>query len=148
MVPGQPASRQLPPGDSVARHCRPRALLPDGRPARVAFMLRPGEEYISANWLEYFHQSDRDVQIDRVRRALAGKGFQLRRGARFAVLNAGIAAAAGRDTLGITLRFVALGETADPSHCGIYGATPQNNAAVAALLAALVPAGQMYPARL
>ena len=120
----------------------------DGQVIETAFTLRPGEEYISANWLEYFHQSDRYVQIDGVRRALAGKGFQLRRNARFAVLNAGIAAAAGRDTLGITLRLVALGETADPSHCGIYGATPQNNAAVAALLAALVPAGQMYPARL
>ena len=147
MVPGQPESRQLPPGDSVARHCRPRVVLPDGRPARAAFMLRPGEEYLSANWLEYFHQSDRAVQIDGVRRALAGKGFQLRRNARLAVLNADAAVAAGHSALGITLGFVALDETTDPSHCGIYGVTPQNNAAVAALLASLVAPGQMYPAR-
>ena len=120
----------------------------DGQVIETAFRLRPGEEYISANWLEYFHPSDRDVQIEGVRRALADKGFQLRRNARLAVLNAGAVADAGRDTLGITLRFVALGEAVDPSHCGIYGATPQNNAAVAALLAALVPSGQMYPARL
>ena len=116
MVPGLPASRQIPPGDSVARHSRPRALLSDGSPARAAFMLRPGEEYLSANWLEYFHQSDRTVQIAGVRRALVGKGFQLRRNARLAVLNAGTAAAAGHSALGITLRFVALDETTDPSH--------------------------------
>ena len=119
----------------------------DGEVIETAFMLRPGEEYLSANWLEYFHQSDRTVQIAGVRRALVGKGFQLRRNARLAILNTGVAVAAGHSGLGITLRFVALGETTDPSHCGIYGVTPQNNAAVAALLAALIPPGQMYPAR-
>ena len=149
MVSGQPQNRALPPGDSVARYCRPRALLPDGRPARAAFMLRPGEEYLSANWLEYFHDSDRAVQIAGVRQALAGKGFQLRRNARLAVLNTGDAIAASRNSLGIPLQFVALAEATDPSHTAIYyGDDPQNHsAAVAALLAVLVPPSRMYPAQ-
>ena len=59
MVPSQSGYGELPDSDSVARYCRPRTILSNGRPARAAFMLRPNEEYLSANWLEYFHAADR-----------------------------------------------------------------------------------------
>ena len=147
MVPAQPESRELPPGDSIARHCRPRTILPNGRPARAAFMLRPGEAYLSANWLEYFHDSNRPAQIAGVRRALTAKGFQLRRAARFAVLNVGDAVATCRAGCpDANIRIVALGETRDPSHAGIYGVAPPNNIAIAALLAAAVAPDDVYPA--
>ena len=110
-------------------------------------MLRPGEAYLSANWLEHFHDSDRAVQIAGVRRALTAKGFQLRRAARFAVLNVGDAIATCRAGCpDANLRIVALGETHDPSHTGIYGVAPPNNVAVAALLAAAVAPDDVYPA--
>ncbi len=119
----------------------------DGQLIETAFTPRPGEAYLSANWLEYFHDSDRPVQIAGVRRALTAKGFQLRRAARFAVLNVGDAVAICRAGCpDANIRIVALGETRDPSHAGIYGVAPPNNIAIAALLAAAVAPDDVYPA--
>ena len=145
MASSQSGYGELPARDSVARYCRPRAVLSDGRPARAAFMLRPGEAYLSANWLEYFHADDRPAQLDGVRRALAGKGFRMSRAARFAVLNVGVAVDACRDLVEAPIRFIALGEPQDPSHTGIYGYTV-HDAAVAAALAGAVVADGVYPA--
>ena len=119
----------------------------DGQLIETAFTPRPGETYLSANWLEHFHDSDRPAQIAGVRRALTAKGFQLRRAARFAVLNVGDAIATCRASCpDANLRIVVLGETHDPSHAGIYGVAPPNNVAVAALLAAAVAPDDVYPA--
>ena len=144
MVPSQSGYGELPDSDSVARYCRPRTLLSNGRPARAAFMLRPGEEYLSANWLEYFHAADRPAQLAGVRRALAGKGFRMSRAARFAVLNVGAAVSSCQETLDTPIRFIALGDPRDPSHTGIYGSAAHS--AAAALLAATVAASDLYPA--
>ena len=119
----------------------------DGQLIETAFTPRPGEAYLSANWLEHFHDSDRAAQIAGVRRALTAKGFQLRRAARFAVLNVGDAVATCRAGCpDANIRIVLLGETRDPSHAGIYGVAPPNNVAVAALLAAAVAPDDVYPA--
>ena len=106
--------------------------------------MRPGEEYLSANWLEYFHAADRPAQLAGVRRALAGKGFRMARAARFAVLNVGAAVSSCQETLDAPIRFVALDDPRDPSHTGIYGSAAHS--AVAALLAAAVTAADLYPA--
>ena len=145
MAQSQSGYGELSGSDSVARYCRPRALLSDGRPARAAFMLRPGEEYLSTNWLEHFHATDRPAQLDGVRQALAGKGFRMSRAARFAVLNVGAAADMCRDLLDAPIRFIALGEPQDPSHTGIYGYTAHNTA-VAAALAGAVASNALHPA--
>jgi len=109
-----------------------------------AFELRPGEQYLSTNWLEFFHHSDRQSQIAGVQQALVDKGFRVRRTASFAVLNVGTSVASCRDTLSVTIQFVALGEAHDPSHTGVYGYTAQD-ATVAALLATLVVPDEVYP---
>ena len=111
----------------------------------TAFRLRPGEEYLSANWLEYFHDSDRPAQLAGVRQTLAGKGFRMARAARFAVLNVGGAVHRCQELLDTPIRFIALGDPHDPSHTGIYGYA-DHNTAVAAVLAAMVAADGLYPA--
>ena len=111
----------------------------------TAFRLRPGEAYLSTNWLEHFHATDRPAQLDGVRQALAGKGFRMSRAARFAVLNVGAAVDLSRDLLDAPLRFIALGEPHDPSHTGIYGYTAHHTAVAAALAGAVAPDG-LYPA--
>ncbi len=145
MAYGRPGRHELLASHHVARYCRPRALRSDGRPLRDAFLLRPGEEYLSVNWLEYFDDADRQSQIAGVRRALADKGFQFRAAASFAVLNAGAAVLLCRDELNIAIRLVALGELRDPSHTGIYGYTA-SDIDVPGRLAQSVAAGEMYPA--
>ena len=110
----------------------------------TAFRLRPNEEYLSANWLEYFHAADRPAQLAGVRQALAGKGFRMARAARFAVLNVGAAISICQESLDTPIRFIALGDPRDPSHTGIYGSAAHS--AAAALLAAAVAADGLYPA--
>ena len=145
MVQGQPGRHELAPSQHVARYCRPRAVREDGTLAPAAFRLRPGEEYLSTNWLEYFHDSHRLIQIVGVRQALVDKGFRVRPNASFAVLNVGAAVARCSNTLNLDIQFIALGEPHDPSHTGIFGYTAQN-AVVAALLAASVDPSEVYPA--
>ena len=126
----------------VGRHCRRRDIA-DGIVARSAFLLRPREEYLSTNWLEHFHDSDRQVQIAGVRTALTGKGFRISPGAAFAILNVGAAIIACKADLNVDIQFTVLGEKHDPSHTGIFGYTAEdtNTAAVLAKLAR-----EVYPA--
>lgn len=117
------------PGHNVARYCRPRDIS-HGRISRDAFLLRTGEQFLSVNWLEHFHESDRTIQISGVRNALSGKGFRVNRHGRLAVLNVG---AAIRRVSDMPLRFVPLGTPGDPSHTGIFGYAPGDYITAAAL---------------
>ena len=136
--------RELSPQHHVARHCR-RRHIEDVKPTTEAFKLREGEAFLSTNWLEYFHQSERVAQLEGVRRALTNKGFQLRSTAHFAVLNVGSAISICRDYLALDVFFSTTGEIADPSHTGIYGYSSLNSR-TAALLASSVNPNEVYPA--
>ena len=114
-------------------------------PTAEAFKLREGEEFLSTNWLEYFHKSERVAQLEGVKQALANKGFQIRSTAYFAVLNVGSAISICRDYLALDIFFSTTGELADPSHTGVYGYSSLN-AQTAALLAASVNSNEIYPA--
>ncbi len=145
MVQGTPGRRALADSHHVARYCRPRDIGNSGIPIPAAFYLRPGEEYLSTNWLEIFHGSERSAQIDGVRRALSDKGFRINRNAVFATLNVGITTAQCRIDLNLDIEFVALGESHDPSHTGIYGYA-ERNAEAAELLASIVSPQEVYTA--
>ena len=123
MVQRRPGRRELASSHHVARYCRRRDIRNNGALSPAAFELRPGESYLSTNWLEYFHNFDRQSQIAGVRQALADKGFRIRPSAAFAVLNVGDATDACRAELNRNIQFTALGEQHDPSHTGIFGYT-------------------------
>ena len=129
--------RNLSSEHNVARYCSPRNIV-NGRPIPEAFDLRDGEAFLSTNWLEHFHPSDR--QLSGVRRTLAGKGFRVNRNGGFAALNVGVATQAVREA---ALRFILLGQASDPSHTGIFG-IPENRADIAVVLAKSV--GELHPA--
>ncbi len=78
-----------------------------------------------------------------VRKALTDKGFQVSRGAAFAVLNVGAATAACKSELNLDIQVIALGETHDPSHAGIFGYTEHNTDAAATLARQV---REVYPA--
>ena len=120
MATGPDGSRNLSPSHHVARYCRPRDIA-NGMPRENAFMLRNNEAYLSTNWLEYFHESNRNIQISGVHQALTGKQFRVARSGEFAILNVGAATAACQEERDLEIRFVRLGESRDPSHTGIYG---------------------------
>ena len=93
-------------------------MVADGVPLADAFILRVGERFLSANWLEHFHPSDRQSQISGVRNALESKGFRISSNGRFAVLNVGVTT---QQIDSARLRFVLLGQARDPSHTGVFG---------------------------
>ncbi len=108
-------------------------------------MLREGETYLSANWLEHFHPSDRDIQISGVRQTLLDKGFRVARTGHFGVLNVGDAVDRCRQRLDLEVQFISLGEAHDPSHTGIYGLAA-DKARAAQVLAQSVSPAEVYPA--
>lgn len=50
MVQGRSTRVELAHSHHVARYCRHRHLSPDGRPLRDAFLISPGEEYLSTSF--------------------------------------------------------------------------------------------------
>ena len=145
MVQVGPVSIALSHSDHIARYCRPRDIRSDGRPLRDAFLLRPGESYLSTNWLGYFHNSERQFQIAGVRQALTDKGFHVRSTASFAVLNVGFTIVVCKNALNLDIQILTLGEPHDPSHTGIFGYTAANTD-VATLLSKQITAHEVYPA--
>ena len=143
MVQREFSRGEIAPAHHVARYCRGRDIRNDGTVSPVAFELRPGEAYLSTNWLEYFHENDRQAQISSVRQALTGKGFRVRANGAFAILNVGGATSTVRKTRNLAISFISLGESHDPSHTGIFGYTTDDTD-TAATLAHL--AGEVYSA--
>ena len=132
-------TRDLGPEHHVARYCSPRYIT-EGLPSYEAFLLRLNENFLSTNWLEYFHDSDRQIQVFRIRRALSDKGFRVSRNGMIAVLNVGYSI--GR-VQRVRLRFTLLGQAGDPSHVGVFGYFPID-ADIALLLSESVR--ELYPA--
>ena len=109
--------RNLRPEHNVARYCASRKII-RGTPSLEAFMLRSQEDFLSTNWLEHFHSSNRQFQVSGVRDALINKGFRVNASGRFAVLNVGTAT---RQVRHVQLKFILLRHASDPSHAGIFG---------------------------
>ena len=116
---------------------------PDGLPMAAAFEIRPGEDYLSVNWLEYFNAPDLDAAIERVREAFDAKGYRVRPNGRFAVVGVGAAKAAIAAAIGQPGSVEHLPLDDDQSHAGLYG-YPQGDLAAAAALRARVQ--QVHPA--
>ena len=111
---------ELLPRHNLARYCRPRTVS-GGILSPDAFLLRSGEEFLSTNWLEHFHDADRRIQMAGVRDSLSDKGFGLSSRGKFAVVNISLAI---QQAQRVRLRFFLLGQSNDPSHAGIFGYAP------------------------
>ena len=94
------ADTTLPDNHPVSRYCKPTTVDQYGLPLSAAFMPRQGEEYLSANWLEYFGEPSLDSNIERVRTLFREKRSQILRNDRFAVLNVGAAKTAVHEGVG------------------------------------------------
>lgn len=104
---------EVPDSAQVARYCRP-ATCPDGEPTTASFLLRPGEPYLSVNWLMSEERIGLADSIEEVRQILTMKGFKITRNGRLAVLNAGQIRRAVPGTL-----ICHIPEPDDETHAGI-----------------------------
>ena len=108
-------------------------------------MIEDDEDFFSTAWLEYFHRSDRCVQIEGVARAFDAK-LTLRRSGRICVLNVGKAVLECREKIGVDIEIWLLGEADDPSHTGIFGYKDiETEPDTTEILARLVGIDDVYP---
>ncbi len=144
MVSTQATQRRLRPNQNVARQCRPRDIDQFDRPSANAFRLRSDKEYyLSTNWLEYFHISDRSIQLPAIRQSLIDKHRTVKGNDYFVILNVEMAEVACKEVLGINLCFISFGGSIDPSHTGIYGMA-SDSANAAAELADTVMSSEVH----
>lgn len=136
---GDPISDQ----DHISRYCSAMHCTENGQVTGTAFQLRQIEEYLSVNWLEFFHLADRQKEIREVR-----KGLRLKLGAKakIAVLNVGEAINYVRTQSpdARNLKVLYEPEEDDPSHSGIHGFRYDDHL-IADLIAETVQ--EVYPAR-
>ena len=114
----------IPDDHHITRLCLPKHV-EDEQIQATAFHLRPIDDYLSVNWLEFLKCSSREREIDEIRKTYMAK-LDVRPRAKIAVLNVG------------TVRYKVLTESEDyrnlqvlhnplidteindPSHSGIY----------------------------
>ena len=135
----------LPDEHHVSRYCKPTAVGRDGLPTAAAFELKPGEEYLSVNWLEYFDTPDLGVAVERVRETFRRKRYRVRRNGRFAVVNVGAALTAAAEVVGRRGRVDRIPLEDDDSHAGLFGYTV-DDLAVAVELRVLIRPEHVHPA--
>jgi hypothetical protein len=114
---------EIPGTDHVCRLCGA-SRCDDGQPLGAAFMPKPGETYLSTNWLEWTAAPSRAEQLSIIRQHLTNKGMRLPANGRLAVIH-----------LQTVIDYVVSGTPdartlaahhepclpSDPSHAGIYG---------------------------
>jgi len=130
----------IPNRHHLLRYCRPKQL-ENGKVTMAAFLLRPGEEFLSVDWLEYFGEDiTASEQVKKAREGI-GKTLRLSAGGRFA-----------RVKVGAVKSQVERAEVKhspspkNPSHAGIY--LPENNAQESAFaLANLITPGDVFPGK-
>lgn len=144
----------LPPGDHIARHCKPSSVETSGRINGTAFELRvrdgKEEQYLSVNWLEFCQLQNRKEQMEKIRNIyVSDKKFKLRAGARFAVLNVeNVINKVEQDSIdNRTLSILHLpNPKEDLSHSGIYGYMASDKL-IADLIADIVEDKDILPAK-
>ena len=111
----------------------------------AAFQLRPEEDYLSVNWLEFLDASDLEAAVAQVRTVFQRKGYRIRPNGRFAALEVGKVKAAISAHVTGTARIEHRQLNDDESHSGVFGYTA-DDFAVAVEIAALVEPESVHPA--
>lgn len=140
----------VPDAHHVSRLCGGSHTREDGTVAATAFKPRPGEAYLSVNWLECLSLPDRTAEIAELRRVLGAKR-RIGGSAKLAILNVGETCAVVRQQSqgrgAISVRHepeIEPGQAQDPSHSGIYG-VPEDDNTIPELLANAIR--ESHPAR-
>lgn len=135
----------VPENDNISRYCSATHITEDGQITGTAFQLRPSDDYLSVNWLEFLRLNSRDEEIKEIRRVLAEK-LRLGGRAKFAVLNIKeiIDSVESKSPDRRKLSVLHEPEEEDPSHSGIYG-FQHDDSLISDLIAELIQ--ETYPAK-
>jgi hypothetical protein len=134
---------EIPDAHHISRFCKA-SQVEDGKVQAVAFMLRPGEPYLSVNWLEYLGCTNRDDEIAEMRRVYSKFTGQT---AKIAILNVGNVREnvlkKSPDARNLSVRHSPLED--DGSHSAIYNLRDDDDILYAELIKEKILAS--YPAR-
>jgi len=135
----------VPDQDHICRYCSAFRCTENGQVTGTAFRPRQVDEYLSVNWLEFFHLADQQDEIREVRKVLSSK-LTLGAKAKIAVLNVGKTIKYVRTKSPDARNLSVLHEPKedDPSHSGIYRFQHDDHL-IADLIAEMVQ--ETYPAR-
>jgi hypothetical protein len=137
---------EIPESNHVSRLCGA-SKCDDGQPLGAAFMLKPGELYLSTNWLEYTGGPSRADQLTVIRQHLTNKGMRLPVNGRLAMFHLQTMIDHVQSNTPDARRLTAHHEPIlpyDPSHSGVYGYTVDDQL-IADLIAQTVQ--EVYTAR-
>lgn len=138
----------IPDDDHVSRYVPFTKLTADGRVTGAAFQLRPDEDALSVNWLEYFELEDWEAEIQEVRKVFTEKGRLLQAKAKFAILAVGTTKEyiqqESDDDRVLSILHDPLPD--DNSHTGIFN-LPKDNPAIGDMIAELIKKEAIHPAR-
>lgn len=139
----------IPDSDHVARLCNPKTI-EDGEIQASAFKLRPEEESLSVNWLEFFKLSNREKEITKIQGVYKRKLNRVSSNARIAVVNVGNARnkvlLESEDRRSLEFKRDPLKE--DPSHSGIYNLKPDDEMIAELILSVINQEYHVYPAKI
>ena len=79
---------EVPNSDHVLRYCS-KTKHKNGRISGAAFILRPQDDGLSVNWLEFLNKDNRNDELNEIRKVYKEKRFIIKPSAKFAVLNVG-----------------------------------------------------------
>ena len=115
---------KIPENDHISRLCDNKHVH-DGQIQATAFQLRKGEEGLSINWLELLQCSNREIEINEIRKTLFSK-LSIGKRAKIAVLNVGktcnhvLLESEDNRNLDVLHDPIDTVEISDPSHSEIY----------------------------
>ena len=123
----------------VMRYCSPKHVRRNGQISETAFALKPDEQYLSVDWLEYFNgDATFSRQLTQVQEAVQQR-LTVKHNGKFLKIQAG-------EVRALKLRIAhEPGVEADPSHAGIYPEALEDLAFMLAL-ANLVNPEDIFPA--
>lgn len=137
----------IPDDDHISRYVSG-SKIANGRISGTAFQLRPNEDALSVNWLEYFGLGDRNAEIQKIRDVFIEKGRTLQAEAKFTVLKVGetkkYVRQESKDNRVLSVLHDPLDN--DASHTGIYN-VPREDPAVGDMIAELIEEEAIHPAR-
>ena len=122
---------EVPDHHHVARYCGP-SKLEDGFPSPANFLPRMQdgrwEEHLSSNWLEWFGQLTRRQALNKIRDTK--RGFSMRPAGKFAVLHVAKIRQNVSLLVDMDLAVRHMPNDQDISHCGIFGYSHHDEAAL------------------
>ena len=127
----------LPDDNHVARYCPKGKQTDDRQPAVTAFYLnKENDDGLSVNWIEYFGLPTFLEAIEKVREAMRGKAYTIKKSGLFALINVGAARKAAYANYGrqIQVRSDPKPEENDLSHSLIVGYQAKDDIEIALVL--------------